>query len=78
MYILKTLNCFIDFLEEPRLTHLKNIINSEEKYLESLKVAVEVYGEELRYESRLLQSYMMWEKSSSCERRGSTNILFLH
>jgi hypothetical protein len=28
---------------------LKNIINGEEKYLESLKVTVEVYGEVLRY-----------------------------
>ena len=36
-------------LEDPRLTRLKNIINSEEKYLESLGITVEVYGEALRY-----------------------------
>ncbi|XP_028411869.1 uncharacterized protein LOC114534603 [Dendronephthya gigantea] len=37
--------------EDPRLTHLKNIINGEEKYLESLRVTVEVYGEVLRKSS---------------------------
>ena len=34
--------------EDPRLVSLKFLVNSEEKYLESLKLAVEVYGESLR------------------------------
>ena len=48
-YLHYSLRLSLISLEDPRLTRLKNLINSEEKYLESLGVTVEVYGEVLKY-----------------------------
>jgi hypothetical protein len=48
-YLHYSLGLSLISLEDPRLTRLKNLINSEEKYLESLGVTVEVYGEVLKY-----------------------------
>ena len=45
-----SMDCSCQFLEDPRLTRLKKFINDEERYLESLRVAVEIYGEVLRYD----------------------------
>ena len=39
--------CYV--VEDPRLFNLKALVSSEEKYHESLKTAVEVYGGSLRY-----------------------------
>lgn len=39
---------FLSLAEDPRLVNLKSLVNSEEKYRESLKLAVDIYGESLR------------------------------
>jgi hypothetical protein len=61
------------FSEDPRLTHLKNIINSEEKYLESLRVTVEVYGEVLKYVLNETTAYVKVVSSYTFDRHVYTD-----